>query len=970
MVFESLVADLLNRFLGDYVENLDSSQLSIGIWGERYSVTGKGAKKDVAYDSRNSNQYLDVMEFLEGLERMGRSALYQKFHPGAGVPIKGNAKKYWHFAMNSIMEDVRRRLRQKSWMHIADHRKRVKAYQAAYKKKLLAKKVSKELQTELDGCEKSLDVLNITLARQQARTEVTREEAKNENKGGWLSGWWGGGKKEEKAAKGTTEEIAEKFGEAMTPEEKAKLFDAIGYSENQVDTTLPQEFVAMQLKFHLKNLSVSLKEPTRKSPQIVKLAFTDAVANVDQRPSAEAIKVDASIASMAVYGVPAGDSVPHLVTTQTDGAGGGVAANLLSVMFETNPLDKQCDQRVKLLARPLEIVYNAATINQVADFFKPPESVHLSQLQAAAASKLDELKEMSATGLQHAVEHHKYMDLNIDIQPSYVIVPENGVYSDSAHLLVLDLGALTMRSVKDKRPMLPRVGSTEKEVMDDLKSRSYDKFDIALQRVQVMFAEPGDDWKVARGEADSSLQLLKPFDLNVQLHKGLIVDDPRLPKVRVLSELPNLAISVSDHKLQQIARLAASIPTPEPAAAPPAEAVVPDAVAVDDGDAERIARRAAAVAAAAKKKQEGPAEQLTDIELRFELRRFAVSVCRRVETHDVGIVAIAVEGVVVEAAVRTYEMRVGARVGGVSVRHLQFNGADGAPVALVGTPAAGRDDVDLVSATYVRANRAGPEFATTYGNAEQAVAVTFSRLDVTMHRGALLHLMQFGKDFGEKMAAAVPSKPEVAAPPPPDDAGAPKPIVAAASRTTLAAVPLSEERRRRLEEIIELQLEARLGSIAVSLCDDDGAVAALTLSGLHAGVTMRRESIAVAASLRDVVVADPTPGAAHPRIISTVGGEELLSAHVRQYARATDGDAYADMDAADLVVELSVAQLRVVVLARFLGDVAAFAAAFQSEAAQRAIADAGAAAAESAAEAATNLQIRARSRRSLPTSDA
>lgn len=33
MVFESLVADLLNRFLGDFVENLDSSQLNVGIWG-------------------------------------------------------------------------------------------------------------------------------------------------------------------------------------------------------------------------------------------------------------------------------------------------------------------------------------------------------------------------------------------------------------------------------------------------------------------------------------------------------------------------------------------------------------------------------------------------------------------------------------------------------------------------------------------------------------------------------------------------------------------------------------------------------------------------------------------------------------------------------------------------------------------------------------------------------------------------
>jgi len=33
MVFEQIVVELVNRFLGDFVENLDKSQLSIGLWG-------------------------------------------------------------------------------------------------------------------------------------------------------------------------------------------------------------------------------------------------------------------------------------------------------------------------------------------------------------------------------------------------------------------------------------------------------------------------------------------------------------------------------------------------------------------------------------------------------------------------------------------------------------------------------------------------------------------------------------------------------------------------------------------------------------------------------------------------------------------------------------------------------------------------------------------------------------------------
>lgn len=36
MVFESIVKELLNRYLGEYVENLDANQLNVGIWSGTY----------------------------------------------------------------------------------------------------------------------------------------------------------------------------------------------------------------------------------------------------------------------------------------------------------------------------------------------------------------------------------------------------------------------------------------------------------------------------------------------------------------------------------------------------------------------------------------------------------------------------------------------------------------------------------------------------------------------------------------------------------------------------------------------------------------------------------------------------------------------------------------------------------------------------------------------------------------------
>lgn len=46
MVFESVVVDVLNRFLGDYVVNLDSSQLKLGIWGGDAILTNLEIKEN------------------------------------------------------------------------------------------------------------------------------------------------------------------------------------------------------------------------------------------------------------------------------------------------------------------------------------------------------------------------------------------------------------------------------------------------------------------------------------------------------------------------------------------------------------------------------------------------------------------------------------------------------------------------------------------------------------------------------------------------------------------------------------------------------------------------------------------------------------------------------------------------------------------------------------------------------------
>ena len=43
-------------------------------------------------------------------------------------------------------------------------------------------------------------------------------------------------------------------------------------------------------------------------------------------------------------------------------------------------------------------------------------------------AKFEELKEQTATGLQHAISQRKYTEITVNIKPTYIIMPERGVY--------------------------------------------------------------------------------------------------------------------------------------------------------------------------------------------------------------------------------------------------------------------------------------------------------------------------------------------------------------------------------------------------------------------------------------------------------------------------------------------------------------------------------------------------------------
>ncbi|XP_069674534.1 intermembrane lipid transfer protein Vps13 isoform X2 [Periplaneta americana] len=902
-------------------------------------------------------QYHDLIDLLESFERMSVGAPYRKYRPFVSS-YRGHYKAWWHFAYTCILEEtVRRRRRNWNWEHMAQFRRVCRSYAENYQIKLTTRKLPSDVQVTLDNCEKILDVMNIVLIRQKIEMDVERmdrkeqELKKQKSSSGWFSGWFGGSTqtKEEEAL--TAAAIAKKFEDAMTPDEKAKLYRAIDYQENMKPTQYPKTFVEVRLSFMLNCLALEVRDDSLQIPQVISVELKSVSSCVEQRPSADALKLTVQIADLTVFGLKQDARLPKLVTSKEHDS-----KALLDVLFEKNPLDESCDQRIHVGSKSLEVVYDAETINKVVDVFKAPKPVNLSQLQAAAGSTLADFKEMSATGLQHAIQQQNIMDLKVDLEASYIVLPHGGIYLGDENLLVVNLGSVKITSLPRDRTSpniraLHSQGTTEEEIMKTMMSQSYDRFRLNLEQMQILIALKTENWQdVLTSNQVTPMHLLQPTNLTIQLDKCLFTDDPRLPKLKINGSLPNVAVNITDDRLLTLLALFTSIPFPsdEEAQAQPLQESASRSSSMSmvnklldlPTDKNKVKLTPTTPQPPS---QDTELVQFTELEVNFQMGDFKISISQASENEkllDFNLLRLEVEMVQ-----KTFDMTVMLRIGGISLIHYD----PVASVCLLDTPMAAGDSKYLFTVLYVDVNKQSPEFHTKHGSVLKLVDVKFTTLDVLLHQESLLTLLAVSNNFQSRLEE-IQGKPETG-----------DRIVVQPSPTTLPTrMPLSvipeeesvtvdetkvvpKKRRKKSIQEIDLKIAAYLEHFKVEIGNRKSKIAVVLVQGAVAGVIVKKTNTVITAKLKDFVIHDPNPETIHPNIISIMG-QEAMSAQIVMYNEEEQDDSI--VEKVDMSVQASMACLRIVFLNWFVSNLLKFLNSFQQ--AQKAIVDAAAGAAEAA----------------------
>ncbi|XP_076814167.1 intermembrane lipid transfer protein VPS13A-like isoform X3 [Clavelina lepadiformis] len=939
------------------------------------------------------DQYHGIMELAESMDRMAVNAPFHQFRPT--VPVSGNASLWWKYAYKSVSSiGVISNLKNWSWSHIREHRRKIKEYKAVYKEKLLHKKPSQSLVDKLIAMENDLDIFNITLARQTAEVELVRAgqqirskrsvHQKSDEKsdgGGWFSGWFGKSKKIPEKKK--EEKEATGLDAIMSDEEKQNLFMAIGYSEGETADTsgFEKSYIGTRLRVDLKKVSVELCDKSVSENDLLDVRLLNVFLEIDQRPSAQGLCVTTHMSSFEVDGTAQGGYIPHLISSDVPMETDSVEQHLLTVLFEMRPLDETCDQRIIVDAQPMQIVYDAITINNLQAFLKPPSSVQLQQLRSVAASAYDDIKEQTATGLQHVMETRNVVEIGVHLSSSYVILPYKGTFQNVTDMLILDLGDLSFESSNDGRVPLMKKAKVSKYAwirqtkpdssldLQEMRSKAYDKFNVDLKKMQLLFAKKGDNWRASRKMDQSDLHILEPLSISVLLQKCMICNDATLPKMKISGEVPSLGLKLSDRKLHDMLMLVQSIPLP------PSDAVENQAAVVvfenwsrdtqhkdlrvlnkallknTDGSLSSLSSMASSTEEdffTAESdlgsdfdehflekpkprrllKQKSKDKQLTDLQLSFTVKEMVLRIKEEMNVEkSTDLMVLRVGTLSLNMETRTWDMGIQLFLDSISVLLLEYTEPNGTPLYLVNS--AGVEDTEhLLDVDLLQVKRRSPEFNTVHNKTELMLKIRFGTLKLGVHAQAIKRLV----DFAKKLSDIKPPS------------SAKEPVAVAVSSSTVGTVTSTETEFLSATDVsvasktnlppasdgpvINVHLQATLDCIDIAVMDQKNLVTNIQVQGVESVVLVSVLSLKVNAKLHNLTVCDPSEDTLYKNIVSAIGNDILLAEFIN-YNNATEGpQAFANMRNVDTSIRLKLGNSRIIFLNKFVQKLVEYGAHF------------------------------------------
>uniref|UniRef100_A0A5K1JWH3 CHIP6 n=1 Tax=Ganoderma boninense TaxID=34458 RepID=A0A5K1JWH3_9APHY len=838
----------------------------------------------------DDNQYRDAISLVDMYHFYIRQHQYQKYRPSAGELQGNRPKALLRFATTAILDEVRERKRKWTWAYFVERRDDRQRYVELFKKKQLGSLSPSEVGM-LEALERKLSYEDLrfyrSIARSQLRKDMaTRRQLEEERKrkqpqkqNSWSSWLWGASSSDNLGP--STEEPA--FTGEMTEEQRRELYEALDFDEKaalaeSLDT--PRDALKARVKAQLNRGSFALKtDPHGKNNDVISVVFDIFQATFLQRPDnfETSLSLGGLLFEMAPQQALRIPSSEHGIP--------GLPDPFFFLKFERNPLDGRADNALTVRMRYMEIVYHKGYVEAVYRFFKPPAS-QLESVEAlldVASQTFETLQKETRIGLEYALQAHKTVDVQMDLNAPIIIVPEDVTTTRGKHLVV-DAGHISITSELASKEAIRQIQAKRKKQYTDadykhLESMMYDRLKVQLEAAQFLIGDDLDSClKALRSDERDNLHLLERTNFDLQVQNSIVPTAYTLARFKVSGHLPTLQVNMSDTKYKSLMRLIdVAIPhfddEEEPRAYPArrqsfAQRRASGAFKIPTGffgaSAEEYALESEEEESqvGTPRSQQGHAEPEHEVDgdeffetdpgtptARFNpaLHQHVVEIDFKVDTLRASLFKsaqdgsekplgnVAFQGFGLGFAMEQYVMKVGVNLRSASI-HINQVGKD--PLQFMSS-ITGPTDEDLLIVKYTRVQQVSPEFQPVYEGIDQNVDIKISTFLFRAAPEPVVTVYDFimttfvPQNAGQVEVAASPGSPEAESP--------------AAIVVNGGVAPQ------------KIRVLLTLASIQVHLIYDDVHIATLSLSTAYVAILLRSNTMRINGRLGSLALNDDSP---------------------------------------------------------------------------------------------------------------
>lgn len=283
------------------------------------------------------------------------------------------------------------------------------------------------------------DVKKDLAARKQMEEEKKKQQPAADKGKGWGAWIWGS------SGSSNATKSEDSFDGTMTEQQRKELYKALDYDEKSAlaeSFQAPRDALKARVGAQLKKGSFALRtDPTGEAKEVVSIVFDVFKATMIQRQ--DNLEASISLNDFSVFdGTTSNTLYPQIVRVarfqedpklaetkdEPEKAIGALddETTFFFAKFENNPLDERADTALTVRMRHMEILYHRGYVEAIVKFFKPPES-QLESVEAlldVASQTLEDLQRQTRAGLEYALQNHKTIDLQVDMNAPIIIIPE------------------------------------------------------------------------------------------------------------------------------------------------------------------------------------------------------------------------------------------------------------------------------------------------------------------------------------------------------------------------------------------------------------------------------------------------------------------------------------------------------------------------------------------------------------------